>query len=269
MLYTHTMSELDVLIATLKSKPEVDSVFVTGSVSRGEATESSDLDLVVVLSANPTGIRSAYQYIDGTFSDIFFFTTSEVEEILAFDIVDANDLRGMLVSWVQQGTIHFDTSGTVTRLATVAETIELKVSESEKDNKIHTISYDSLRCERYFRSDNTNKQAALELMLPSAVLGLVVAFLTLRDEPWRGEKEAMKYIKEQDKVFFDLYTSFINSTSLNARMQAYRDMISRTLPPTVDMLDYATPFTLPRNTASGGDDNAQELFWRMLTTPES
>ena len=269
MLYTLIMNELDTLITTLKLKPEVDSVFVTGSVGRGEATTSSDLDLVVVLSANPTGIRSAYQYIDGTFSDIFFFTTSEVEEVLALGSVDANDIRGMLVSWVQQGMIRFDTSGAVTRLAAVAQTIELTVSVNEKENKMHTISYDFLRCERYVRSDDVDKQMALELMLPSAVLGLVVAFLTLRDEPWRGEREAMRYIKAQDEVFYELYGSFVDSTSLRARMQVYRTMITRTLPPPLKMLDYTTPFALPRDASASGGDNAQELFWKMLATPEA
>ena len=67
------MSIFNTIIEKLKTKDEVDAVFVTGSYGIAQEKSYSDIDLVIILRKNTNKLKSVYTWIDGVFADIFFF----------------------------------------------------------------------------------------------------------------------------------------------------------------------------------------------------
>ena len=260
------MGELNELVSNLKEKQQVDAVFVTGSMAVSENSTSSDIDLVVILEPSVVNIRSVYQLTDGVFTDIFFFDTNEIDDVKNNEKINASGFDGMLVSWLQKADVKFDKSGKTTEAVLVAKTKSIQIFENELNNRLNTISYDKLKCSRYFSSGKQDYLDALEIMLPNAVIGLLIGFLVLRNVPWRGEKLAVKYIKENCIELYKLYFSFINSSSLNERMDKYFKMIDLALPGRCAILDYKTPLALSRGNSTNEEIETLGRFWNELSS---
>ncbi|HUD04222.1 MAG TPA: nucleotidyltransferase domain-containing protein, partial [Candidatus Paceibacterota bacterium] len=121
------MSRLQEIIEKLKNKDQVDSVFLTGSQGL-EKRPHSDIDLVIILKENSEKISSLYTWVDNTFADIFFFDHSDLKKIETAKKLGANNMDGILVSWLEKATIQFDKSGKLTGLKSHIEELKKKVS---------------------------------------------------------------------------------------------------------------------------------------------
>lgn len=260
------MRELNKLISNLKERSQVDAVFITGSKATKENSSSSDIDLIVILKPSVINIRSVYQLTDDIFTDIFFFDVSEIDALKNKKSINASDFYGMLVSWLQKADVKFDKSGKLTEVISVAKELNIEILENEINQRLNSISYDVLKCKRYFSSKNQDYLDALEIMLPNAVVGLLIGFLVLRNVPWRGEKLALKYIREKCNELYELYFSFVNSSSLDERMDKYLKMIDLALPSRCVLFDYKTPLALSRGNSTNEEIESLGRFWNELSS---
>jgi predicted nucleotidyltransferase len=261
------MKELDTILEHLKSQEEVDAVFITGSTATGENKEYSDLDLVIIVNENTHAIRSVYEWIDGLFSDIFIFEKKDLQRIEEATELSANGMDAIFVTWLGKATISFDKSGTTTRLlnAVPALTAKMHIPLSEKEDVWRRINHNFVNNTRYLASNEPVYLEALEIRLQNSVTELLLGFLTLNTEPWRGEKHAVKYISQTDPVFYQSYKAFLNANTVQARFEIYKKMLESLV--TVDRplwrqgdLDIVS--SDPKTTFSKED---LAMYWKRLT----
>ncbi len=258
------MKNLEELYSTLEAHEHVDAVFVTGSTAIGTETSDSDVDMVIVLNENSHEIRSVYELVDGKFADIFFFTKSDVEFLLSSEEVSANEMRGMLVTWVQKSKIVFDKSQMLTKLKERIDRIKLFVTEDEKFRGLQAVSYSWFHNQRYYRSGKQEYLAALEIRLCQSVLEIFTTYFTVRGLPWRGEKQAVKVIAEKCPALHEAWENFLAAPEIEGRMQAYETMVREMMPEGVDLLKYDEAVVIGNNPSIKGD--VLSKYWQDITS---
>lgn len=220
------MTELQKIIAHLEQGDDVDAVFLAGSLGKGEAKPHSDVDLVVILKGNKMNLYSFYRWIDGAFADIFFFDLADLARIRAGAGDDGNGMDGVFLDWLKNANIRFDKSGTLTALRKTKAEVTLTVSTNEKRNFWQKINYNFVANKRYFESNDPLYHQALELRLLYSAIEVICGYLAFRDVPWRGEKDAVRYLSAHDPDFYALFQKYSAATSLKDRFGYYSKMVS-------------------------------------------
>jgi hypothetical protein len=260
------MTELESLTRNLENNSSVDAIFLTGSHGLDTYSSSSDIDLVIILNENPLNIRSVYELIDGVFSDIFFFTKADLETLLGSTTVSANTPleQGILLSWVRNAKIIFDRSGTLTKLHASAPWITQEIPDHEKVDILQRVSYNLFQNTRYFLSNDPVYHEALNIRLLYSVVECISAFLTLRDRPWRGEKDAIVYLKETGASLYRDFLSFQTATSLDEKMTCYEAMAQKVPPLGTELFDYTTSIPLTKGPTTQEQLDSLRTYWEKL-----
>ena len=230
----------------LKKNNNVDCVFLTGSHGTGKQKPYSDLDLIIVFKKNTKSIKSVYTFIDGAFADIFFFDLADVKRIKKAKALDPNTFDSMFLDWLRKAKILFDKSGEVSRLMAKSRRPKAKMSFSEQFNFWQQISYNYLANKRYFKSNDPLYHEALEIRLPYSVIQLVTGYFALRGIPWRGEKEAVLWLKKNDSDFYLLFRKYVVTPNLAKRFKLYVQMVRKALPKKYKLWDKNLVIALPK-----------------------
>lgn len=259
------MKELDILVARLKEKKEVDAVFLTGSFGVSAESAASDMDLVIILTENRIRLKSVYQFIDNIFADIFFFDQKDLRRILAVKTLDGNSMDGILVSWLLTAKILFDKTGLTTQMKDRAHQISLFVSEKERKDIIQKISYSYLQTTRYYNSGDALYRDALEIRLLHSVIELITGFFTLHGEPWRGEKHATAFMRREDAQFYSALLDYQTAAKLSSKVTAYEKMVER-IKYTSPLLDYRQPVCISKEGDSQEAIKTLRAYWEQFIT---
>lgn len=259
------MKEIDAFVAKLQEKTEVDAVFLTGSLGLSHESTASDIDVVIILRDNRAKIKSVYQIIDGAFADIFFFDHKDIHRVLAVEKMDANSMDGILITWLLKAKILFDKSGIITKTKEYARRVLLFVSEKERKEIIQKISYNYFQNRRYYDRRDKVYREALGIRLLYSVTELITGFLTLHNEPWRGEKHAIAFMKSRDIDFYNAFLVYQSASGLASKMEAYEKMV-RTINHLHSLLDYRTPVYISAHEVQIETENQLKEFWERLTS---
>jgi len=254
------------LINNLKAKKEVDAVFITGSFAVSKTSSASDLDLVIVLKNNKEKIKSVYEKIHGIFADIFFFDKTDLKRLVRAKKLDGNSMDGILLSWIQKADIKFDKSGLLTKIKRWASKIHLFISEADKKDILQKISYSYNRNERYFKSKNKKYLEILNILLINSVIELVIGFLTLRNKPWRGEKDAIAFIEKRSPSFRHLFLKLNKAMSIESKMKIYKKMVKKVLPKGFSLYSYKEPVCISKNKNTKEEMNKLKIFWKRISS---
>ncbi|MEI6843004.1 MAG: nucleotidyltransferase domain-containing protein [bacterium] len=223
------MQNLQNLIQALKLKDEVDAVFVTGSRGIGEEKPYSDIDLVIIFKENTQKLFSLFQFIEDIPADIFFYDIPLLEKLMSDAEIPANTMDAVLVDWLAKANIEFDKSGTATRMKEMVPNLKKKmqvpVAEMKKFQSLISSGYITNR--RYFESGNPEYLEALELKLLQDTYTVFMGYFEFRNIPWRGEKQVVKYLKENDLEFYTLYTTCLRASSVKEKFKMYSEMVDK------------------------------------------
>lgn len=221
------MTELDKIIEKLKSNDDVDAVFLTGSHGTQEAKAYSDIDLVIILKENKNNLYSLYRWIDGIFADIFFFDLTDLKRIENCAGKYENPMDGAFMSWLKKADIKFDKSGNLSVLKNKTdESGESLVQTKDKDSFWQKINYNFVANKRYFESNDPLYLEALELRLLYSMIEVICGYVAFRDISWRGEKEAVKYLKNNHPDFYNIFKSYSTSNNLADKFRFYEQMLN-------------------------------------------
>ena len=252
-------------IEKLKIKDEVDSVFITGSQG-DENKPYSDIDLVIILNQNTDKIKSIYTWIDNKFADIFFFDLNDLDRITNSKKIKANSMDAIFLAWLKKANIQFDKSGQVTDLKNTLPNFEsiINFSESDKAQSWQKINYNFVANKRYFESNDTVYHEALEIRLMYSIPELLLGYFEFRNIAWRGEKDALKFLKENDLEFYNLFLEYTKSQDISSRFNCYSKMVKK-----VFVSDYAIWIT-GQIIAESKDDkidskNQAKEYWFRLS----
>lgn len=215
-------------IEILSSSPRVKSLFTTGTTAT-KPSPSSDIDLIVILDKNIEDVKSIYTMIENRFADIFFFDIEFTQTLRNKKELSTNAFEGMFTEWLVKGKIEYDPENTLT---TLKQRIEKeppiqKVPDAEKRDFWIKTNYNFIANSRYHNSDDTLYHEALEFRLLYSVIELITAYFSFRNLPWRGEKTAIKYFKQNDPDFFSLFQRYSGSKNLDERMNYYGELFRK------------------------------------------
>lgn len=261
------MKDPSQFVKRLKNHGNVDAVFLTGSRAKKNATTSSDLDIVVVLKKNVKSLRSLYTWIDGTFSDIFFFDRADLKRMHDAKKLNANDLDAIFISWLRDAEIFFDKTGTITTMQTDAALQQkMEVPHAEQWEIWRKICYNVVANTRYFSSKDSLYKEALEIRLLYSVVEFITGYFMLRNIPWRGEKFAVSYFKEHEPKFHVLFQKFVNARDVHTRFRCYKKMVELVLPNGYTLWSEQNTIVVGKNPTVNQEDLIQ--YWQELMKAE-
>lgn len=221
------MYRLQNIIENLKNKEEVDAFFVTGSQGSGKQKPYSDIDLVIIFKENTQKLFSLFQFIDSKPADIFFYDIALLEKLKSDKEIPANTMDAVLINWLENATIEFDKSGTITSMKEDLENLKKKLqvptTEMKKFESLINASY--ITNKRYFESNDPEYLEALEIKMLYDLNNILMGYFEFRNIPWRGEKQVLKYLKENDVEFYSLYMSCLRSPSVQEKFEIYSTLI--------------------------------------------
>lgn len=219
------LGSLPQLIKNLSTSPRVKGIFATGTTAT-ILSPSSDIDLIVVFDKNAEDVKSIYTMIENRFADIFFFDIEFVQVLLDKKELSANAFDGMFTEWLMKGRIEYDPENVLAKLKRQIEKEPpvQKVPDTEKRDFWIKTNYNFIANSRYYNSNDMLYREALELRLLYSVIELITAYFSFRDISWRGEKTAIKYLKQSDPEFLSLFQRYSTSNNLDEKMKNYRKL---------------------------------------------
>jgi hypothetical protein len=136
-------------------------------------------------------------------------------------------MDAIFVGWLTKATIKFDKSGKLSELKEKITDLSNKIviPQSEKDSFWQKINYNVVANNRYFESGDPIYHQALEMRLLYSVSEVLTGYFVFRDILWRGEKTAIKYLKENDADFYEAFTRYTEATNLEDRFKAYNHLL--------------------------------------------
>lgn len=225
------MDTLEKIIKKLEEKPDVDAVFLTGSKGTKTDTSNNDIDLIVILNKNTQEIRSIFTWIDGVFADIYFFDLDNVKKIIDTSFLPINDggvkhaMDEYLYAWAKKGDIKFDKSGEITKLKNIDK--EVLLPEEKLFFSWNDTNYNYETNKRYYLANNSTYHEALEVRLMYSIPQILCTYMDFIGRPWRGEKDMLMYVKENDTEFYNLFIEYTKAVDLKGRFSVYEKMIKR------------------------------------------
>ncbi|MFM2384025.1 MAG: hypothetical protein RIQ72_597 [Candidatus Parcubacteria bacterium] len=226
------MQTLETILKKLEQKPEVDAVFLTGSIGNNTSTSDSDIDLIIILKDNTLALESVFTWIDGVFADIYFFDQRNISNIVQSDVLSSesgelsNKMNHLLYAWLKRGEIRFDKSGELTKLKSLQKEFA-PISEEKQWNAWVNTNYNFEANTRYFNAKDSKYHEALEMRLLYSVVNSICAYFDFINEQWRGEKLALEYLKKYDIEFYNVFLRYTKATTLSERFVEYSAIVHR------------------------------------------
>ena len=266
---------LDAVVARLAQHPQIDGLVLVGSAQGAHVPVYADYDLVIVLAANPLRLHVGVTTIDGRLTDLIFVERSHVQAILAAsEPIDPGAWTGRLVAWLQEGSVLFDRRGDLTAAQEKAmSTSPLRpLDASDVTQACFGLNYNVAQTARLLASDDPVYQlAALVRMQWFGVGDLLAHYLTIRRQPWRGEKAALRYLQAHDPAYLARFQRFMHANDAAEKFAHYRQLAADATAPAGGLWpEHATVFQLGR--ADAGAElpvTAAEAFWTELIQGES
>lgn len=261
---------LQEFIARLRRSNSVVAVAIIGSAGEGRTDIASDYDLLIILENPPIPLTGGVTFVEDRFTDMVFTTSEEVRRLSQVDHsqVNMNSPEGTLLRWMQTARIEFDKSGYLDQIQRKSrERLSLKpLDEGEIYSRFDKASYNLAHTRRMLTSDNPDYHLAIDMRLLYQMADLMVDYFLVRELPWQGEKNAVRYWKSHDPGYLDLFIKCINEKNRNRKVDLYHRLASETMAP-VGVLWQAGETRLrlsPAAEMTGENIEAAKRFWRSI-----
>lgn len=254
---------LDLVVLRLAARAEIESVVLVGSGGRDELTVASDYDVVVVLVRRPVPISLILTTVDHRVAEIVFTTADEIERITASiaTIADAS-ADGGLAHRFADGKILFDRAGRSTQAqARIRASMPLILTtEAERYAVWFNINYDLRMLKHLLSADDPVHLLAVDYRLLSQLADLWRAYFTVRRFPWRGEKEAIRFLNLHDPHYLAAFQECLAEADLQRKVGRYEALVGMTLAPVGQL------WPEDATAADGAPDEIESIldFWEYL-----
>ena len=219
---------LDDVVRRLGSHPDVEGVALGGSGQDSLLTGASDIDLLVVVVEKWSNLRVGVTWIEGRMGDLLFATTSEVESISdAEPALDVNGWVRRVAAFLACARILVDQGGRLVRAQRAAQQWpEESPSPFGGDayRAWHKINYDRQHNRRMLASGDPDYVTALEVRLLYAFADVFAGYFAIRRLRWEGEKAAVRYLREHDPAFLELFRQCLAEQDRHARFALYEQL---------------------------------------------
>jgi len=220
---------LENLVDRLKASSQVVGLALFGSPPA--ENPASDYDLLVVLANPPVKMFQMSTFIGGRGADIAFSESEIVERVLKLDQpVSATSPEGFLMSWLEHATILYD-NGQLARVQekSRAKNWRLPLTDADTYAEWFWLNFDLRHVKRLATSTDMVHLMVADMRLMGCVSQICRSYSRLRDKPWRGEKNALRYLQTHDPAFFDLLQQFLRESDRGQRINRCEQLIRQTL----------------------------------------
>ena len=212
----------------------VDGVILIGSTGAGMLTDVSDYDLYIVLSSMPAPLQVGVTWIAGRLTDLVFEHTTAVDRYLTQDDpAPTSTGQERLIRYATTGRIVLDRHGRLDRVRgrAPANAASTPPDDIEIYNAWFRINYNLLQTRRLLASDDPVYLSAVDIRLLYMTAEVVVGYFHVRGLPWRGEKEAIRYLTDHDAEFLSAFHAFVTAPDRAGKMHAYERLATLALTP--------------------------------------
>ncbi|QOR64716.1 nucleotidyltransferase domain-containing protein [Cytobacillus suaedae] len=184
--------------------PDCNGALLAGSVVRGEATETSDLDIIVFDSQ----IDSSYRESTIKFGWPIELFVHNLNSYKSFFKSDCERARPSLPRMVSEGIVLKDNG--------IISSIKIEASEL-LENGPEEWSSDTIRIKRYFITDTlddfiVSKKRSEEIFIAGTLADIVSEFVLRTNKKWIGtSKWIVRSLKEHDKEFANRFVQAFDS----------------------------------------------------------
>jgi predicted nucleotidyltransferase len=230
--HSHFLS-LDEVVARLTRHGEVESIAILGSGATGTLTPASDYDILVVLSEAPVPVSLVLTTIERRLAEIVFFSADTIEQWLSMETFDTASYAGSMLRRLQKARLAFDRTGRLTQLYEKA--LSSSWQEQHDQQKVweawFNCNYDLLHTKRLLTSSDPVYGMAGELRLLRVIYDVWKAYFLVRQVPWQGEKEAIRYLMRHDPDYVALLQQCVAEANRERKVQLYERVAELTLAP--------------------------------------
>jgi hypothetical protein len=212
-------------LETLHSDGQVEAVFLGGSLALGLVSPRSDLDLVIIKSANVEGMERYVRYVHDVQVQIIAGPPRQ------FDIwLEKDRPQGAVIRQLADGRLLFDRSGLGARYRSLAQDVVAQGLEPMTPRQIHSRRF--LLTELLDDVADCADDPALALWLMATGLSFLVETAFLWHRQWTPKgKRALTEIQELDPVLAGLCHDFLMETDHGSQRAAFEAMVACVLAP--------------------------------------
>ncbi|MCR4334113.1 MAG: nucleotidyltransferase domain-containing protein [Patescibacteria group bacterium] len=244
---------LQEIINTLSKNDNIDALLLCGSTATEKQTKSSDYDLVLVVKEKPEKLLSLFTYINDLPADIFFFTLSNIRDIISNKQVKEG-CETWFLRWLSKGKISFDKSRYLSKLQNMISEIQYPPDISG-DTAVYKINYNLVNNMRYFESNDPLYHSALEIRLLYSIVEALVGYFSMHHIYWEGEKKAIQYLEENDPEYLSIFQKATRASNLHDKFTTYLDLVEKSFTAEYPKWDKNVAVSIEGNFGS---------FWKKL-----
>lgn len=264
-------TSLDEVVARLTRHREVESIAILGSGAKGILNPASDYDVLVVLSEMPVPVSLVLTTVAQRLAEVVFFSADTIEQWLTMETFDAESYAGSMLRRLQKARVAFDRTGRITRLYEKALSNSWK--EEHDQQKVweawFSCNYDLQHNKRLLTSTDPVYLMAGDLRLLSSIYDLWKAYFLIRQVPWQGEKEAIRYLMSHDPAYLEVFQHCVAETNRARKVALYEKVAALTLTPLGALWSYDATAIELRTEEEMQPELLQAAFvwWEQLISP--
>lgn len=261
--FTSDLSEEEfVRLLTLAS--EVDSVAIGGSGGSETLNPVSDFDILVVLADAEIVPECVLTTVGRRNTEVYFVTTDVIDDI--FECADQIAYRSMhwgVADRIRGGRVVHDRHG---RLERAQVAIQSGFNPTPDDRLAYgawfNTNYDLWQTRRMLRSDDPVYLTAVDYRLLQGLSDLLPTYFTARRLPWRGEKDAIRYLEAHNPEYLASFCKCLSEGQRTRRFDLYAGLLRQALFPLGGLWPHdATVASIPGEPATVP---AALQFWERL-----
>lgn len=224
---------LEQVVERLALHKLVEGVVLVGSQVRDAITPWSDYDILLVLET-PSPVHVAYTSIGGRMADVIFVDVEAIRRIGRERVpipVDGPD--GSLAHWLEAGQVVFDRGGDIgqARQAILSRDLSEPAGFAAKYTAWFGINYNLNHNKRMLAAEDPVYLLAVDLRLLYSVFDVLTGYFRFRDIPWRGEKEAIRFLAVHDADFLAVLRACLVETERSRKVVLYEQLAGRAVEP--------------------------------------
>ena len=226
---------LDDVVRRLGSHPDVEGVALGGSGHGSPLRAASDFDLLIVVIEKWSNLRVGVTWIEGRMGDLLFATTSEVESI-----ADAEPALGVdgwirrVAAFLSGARVLIDQGGRLVRAQRAAQQwpdATFAPTRSDAYGAWHKINYDREHNRRMLASNDPDYVTALDVRLLYGLDDVLTGYFAIRRMQWEGEKAAIRYLREHDPAFLELFRQCLAEQDRRAKFALHEQLCQQATAP--------------------------------------
>ena len=226
---------LDEVVLRLASHPDVDAAALGGSSRESQMTPESDIDLLIVVDEKLANLRTGVTWIEGRMGDLLFVTRSEVDAIASTEPMSGVDAWvGRVARFLAHGRILVDPGGRLAKAQKAARQLPEMASGPTRGDAYrawHKINYDRQHNRRMLTSDDSDYATALDLRLLYGLDDVFTGYFAIRYVRWEGEKAAIRYLRERDPAFLELFNRCLAEQDRGMKFSLYEQLCQEATTP--------------------------------------